>query len=119
MESTWNEKLSPNEENYLIAQFAYEVKRRGLEAPAVFFLESHKPLAGLASAFAVVTTPFSAPFLGIENVQGYGRLMESPGAIDRLLAAIEAPGEPVKPVRSFGNDETEMTSKDNEAGTGV
>lgn len=119
MEATWTEKLTPEEEEYLIAQLTYEIKRRKMETPAVFFIEAHKPLSGLAESLAVVLTPFLAPFMGLGNVQGYGRLLNDRSAIDRLLLALEDPSDPVKPVRprsleDEGTEGTAMTSREAE-----
>jgi hypothetical protein len=124
MEATWTEKLTPEEEEYLIAQLAYEVKRRKMETPAVFFIEAHKPLAGLSESLSVVLTPFLAPFIGLGNVQGYGRLLNNRDAVDRLLLALEDPGDPVKPVKPLsmmeeGTEGTAMTSKNAEVNSDV
>jgi|GEM_PF-3453878 len=124
MEAVWTEKLTPEEEDYLIGSLVYEVKRRGLETPVVFAIEMHKPLAGLAETSAIVLTPFLAPFMGLSNVQGYGRLFSNRNSIDKILLALEDPTEPVKPVRpksltEEGNDENAMKSNDGEVTTGV
>ncbi|MBL8067995.1 MAG: hypothetical protein JNM28_06075 [Armatimonadetes bacterium] len=104
METVWIEKLTPDEEEYLIAQFVYEVKRRGLQVPATFAIEMHRPLAGLAETFGIVTAPFTAPLVGLGNVHGYSRIFSNRQAVDRILAALEDPSEPVKPIRPVGSD---------------
>ncbi|MFM9874259.1 MAG: hypothetical protein ACKVQS_12435 [Fimbriimonadaceae bacterium] len=124
MEAAWTEKLTPEEEEFLIRSLVYEVKRRGLETPMVFAIEMHKPLAGLAETSAIVLTPFLAPFIGITNVQGYGRLFSSRQSIEKILLALEDPTEAVKPVRpksltEEGNDGNAMKSNDSEVTTGV
>lgn len=81
----------------MIETLTYEIKRRGLVAPAIVFFEMHKPLAGLAGAAAIVATPFVAPFMGLGNVQGYGRLFSRRESIERLLLSLEDPSPPQKP----------------------
>lgn len=124
MEALWTEKLTADEEDFLIRSLVYEVKRRGLETPVVFAIEMHKPLAGLAETSAIVLTPFLAPFVGISNVQGYGRLFSSRESIEKILLALEDPTDPVKPVRpksltEEGNDGNAMKSNEGEVTTGV
>lgn len=119
MEAVWTEKLTPEEEEYLIAQLTYEVKRRKLETPVVFAIEMHKPLAGMAETLGIVLTPFLAPFMGLSNVQGYGRLFSNRPSIDKLLLSLEDPRDPVKPVRprslmEDGNDGNAMKSNNDE-----
>ena len=119
MEAVWTEKLSVEEENYLIAQLAYEVKRRKMETPMVFAIEMHKPLSGMVETFGIVMTPFLAPFVGLPNVQGYGRLFSNRDSIEKLLRALEEPGIPEKPVRpktlsEEGNEGQNMRSSDDE-----
>lgn len=119
MEAVWTEKLTPEEEEYLIAQITYEVKRRKMETPVVFAIEMHKPLSGLAETVGIVLTPFLAPFAGLSNVQGYGRLFSNRDSIDKLLISLEDPRDPVKPVRpkslmEEGNEGNAMKSNDDE-----
>ncbi len=97
MEATWTEELSPQEEARLIEHLTYEIKRRGLVAPAIVFFEMHKPLAGLVGAAAIVSTPFLAPFMGLGNVQAYGRLFSRRDSIERLLESLEDPSPARKP----------------------
>ncbi len=116
MEATWTEKLTPEEEDRLIAKLTYEVKRRKLEVPVVFFLEMHKPLAGLAGNAAIVSTPILGPMVGLGNLQDYGRLFGDRQSIEKLLRALEDPSEPVKPdeAKSLRNESSEVASNDDE-----
>ena len=40
-----------------------------MEAPAVMFLEMHRPLSFVGSQALIVGSPFLGPFVGIEKVQ--------------------------------------------------
>lgn len=91
MDELWTESLTPEEENRLARKIAREIKRRKLEVPAVFFLESHKPLSSLASNGLVGVSPFLAPVIGIENVRDYHRLLNDRKAVERLIRRIESP----------------------------
>ncbi len=84
-----DQDLSPQERDALIERIAQGIIRRGMETPAVLFLEMHKPLSFMASQGLVVTTPLIAPILGFDNVQIAVKLMEDRGNIERLIRRIE------------------------------
>jgi hypothetical protein len=73
----------------LLDQVAAAVVRRGLVAPAVFFLELNRPLAFLAGQATHVLVPFLAPLVGVGKMQEVARVLNDPQNIDRLLARIE------------------------------
>jgi hypothetical protein len=73
----------------LLDQLAAAVVRRGLETPAVFFLELNRPLTFLAGQATHVLAPFLAPLVGIGKMQEVSRLLDDPRSIDRLLERIE------------------------------
>ena len=54
----WSEELSDEQRDALIDKAVQEVRRRKMEAPAIMFLESHKPLAGIGGHAALVFSPF-------------------------------------------------------------
>jgi len=60
-----------------------------MAAPAVLFLELNKPLSFVASQSLIVLTPFLAPFLGLENVHRYSRLLEKRENVELLIERIE------------------------------
>ena len=91
MHALWTEELTAEEESALIAKISGEIKKRRMEVPAVFFLEMHKPLAGLASNAMIVGSPFVGPFLGMDNVHDFSRLLAKQGGVERLIRAIETP----------------------------
>jgi hypothetical protein len=75
------------------------IRRRKLEAPAVFFLEIHRPLMPLMWPAAVMCGPFIAPWIG----PGYYDKIESlrdPGVLDRVLERLEKHETPQQAVLS-------------------
>ena len=89
MDATWFDRLPPEAEDEAIQKIASEVRKRGLEVPVVFALESHKPVGSVVANLSVAAAPFLIPFLGMQNVQNFGRLLSSRESIDRLICAIE------------------------------
>jgi hypothetical protein len=81
--------LSAPESDALLHQLAEAVVRRGLETPAVFFLELNRPLTFLAGQATHVLMPFLAPLVGVGRMQEVSRLLDDPRSIDRLLERIE------------------------------
>lgn len=86
----WNEPLSQEEREHLLLTVADMVAKRGLQTPALFALEIHRPLAFIASQGMLAFAPLMAPLIGLERLQQVSRLMAEPGAIDDLIARIEA-----------------------------
>lgn len=93
----WAEELTETETEALIEKAAIEIERRGMEAPAVLMLESHKPLSFIASQTSVMFAPFLAPFLGFDFVNNYSRLFADRENVERLLQRIES-GRAKKPI---------------------
>lgn len=89
MDATWFDHLSPEEEEKTIRKVAEEVRKRGLEVPAIFALEGHKPVGSVMANMSVVGSPFLVPLFGFENVQNFGRLLNSRESIEKLISAIE------------------------------
>lgn len=86
----WQEdELSDEERDAILERIAQGIVRRGMAAPAVLFLELNKPLSFVASQSLIVLTPFLAPFVGIENVYRYSRLLEKRENVERLIERIE------------------------------
>lgn len=86
----WQEdELSEEERDAILERIAQGIVRRGIAAPAVLFLEMNKPLSFVASQSLIVLTPFLAPFVGIDNVYRYSRLLEQRENVERLIERIE------------------------------
>lgn len=67
----------------------YVIKAK-LEVPALFFLETHKPLCTIAHTATLALQPIAAPFFGIERVQTIQKLFENRQNIEKLMQLIEA-----------------------------
>ncbi|MCL6476484.1 MAG: hypothetical protein K6U75_15705 [Firmicutes bacterium] len=86
----WQEdELSDEERDAILERIAQGIVQRGMAAPAVLFLELNKPLSFVASQSLIVLTPFLAPFLGLENVHRYSRLLEKRENVELLIERIE------------------------------
>ena len=74
----------------LISAIAQRIVARGLVAPAVLFLELHKPLAFLLGQAAIVAAPLWGLFLLPEDVESACRVLGSPQAVEALIERVEA-----------------------------
>ena len=81
-------RYSPEDEA-LLAAVAGRVVRMGLATPAVFFLESVKPLSFIGSQALIFFEPFIRAFFNITQYEQFARLMEDREALERLLVLIE------------------------------
>ncbi len=73
----------------LLQKIAVMVVRRGLAVPAVFFLESTKPLSFLGSQALVFLEPFVKSFLNIASYDRFVSMMEDRKNIEKLITRIE------------------------------
>ena len=78
------------EDDALFAAVAARVVRMGLAVPAVFFLESVKPLSFLGSQAMIFFEPFVRAFFHLGQYERFARLMEERESVERLLQKIEA-----------------------------
>jgi hypothetical protein len=85
----YEDELSDEERDAILERIAQGIVQRGMSAPAVLFLEVNKPLSFLASQSLIVLTPFLAPFVGIDNVHRYSRLLEKRENVEMLIERIE------------------------------
>jgi hypothetical protein len=82
-------ELSPERRDELVEKIARAIVERSLTAPAIFFLESAKPLSFIGSQVMVFFDPLVR---SIFNVRGYNDVrlaLEERENVERLLAAIE------------------------------
>lgn len=86
----WEKPLTEEDIEKMIERVADEIGKRGLETPAILFLEMHKPLANVFAHGALAFSPFLMPFLGFERVDRYTQFMASPENVERLIQRIEA-----------------------------
>ena len=87
--TAWDDPLTTEERDALIEKVSEAVVKRGLQTPAILFLEVHKPLSFIASQGLIVTSPLTAPFIGLDNVQSISRLIADRNNIEALIARIE------------------------------
>src|SRR5207248_272623 len=85
----WTDDLSDDERDQVIEKIAHGVVRHRMETAAILFLEMHKPVSFFASQSMVVLSPFTAPFVGLENVQVASKLMEKRENVELLIRRIE------------------------------
>lgn len=74
-------------------QVAEELERRGLAAPARLLADAHRPLAPLLADLGVAIGPL-ARAIGGARAAPLTRWLEDPGALDRLVVALDEQGEP-------------------------
>jgi len=74
----------------LISAIAERIVARGLEAPAVLFLELHKPLAFILGQAAIVAAPLWGLFLSPEEIESACRLLGSRQSVEALIERVES-----------------------------
>ena len=72
-----------------ISRLATKIVSKGLEVPAVFFLELHKPFTSLIQTTSIILTPLATPFFGAERIESLGRLLADQNSVERLQVEIE------------------------------
>jgi len=85
----WTKELTEPETHALIEKAAAEIEKRGMTAPAVIFLEMHKPLSNIASQAAIALSPFIVPFVGFDFTNDYSRLLSKRENIESLILRLE------------------------------
>lgn len=87
----WDEELTEEETESILAKAEREIRRRRLETPAIMALELHKPLANVGANALVVFAPFSVPFVGYDNIRDLSRLIRKRENIEKLIQRLESP----------------------------
>ncbi len=65
---------------------AHQIERWGLSAPALLFLEAHRPLAWLGGQALLLLQPVLMPFCREENIIGLVALLSDEANLNRLAA---------------------------------
>jgi hypothetical protein len=73
----------------LLQAIATRIVRMGLAVPAVFFLESSKPLSFIGSQALVFLEPFVKAFLNLKSYDRFVALMEERQSVERLIQKVE------------------------------
>lgn len=89
-QALWNENLTEQETDELLAKLEARIRKHKMMAPAVLFLEMNKPLSRLAGNAMIVFTPFLAPFVGVDNVHNYSRLLMDRENVEKLICRLES-----------------------------
>jgi len=76
-------------EEALLRKVAEKVVGMGLAVPAVFFLESSKPLSFIGSQALVFFEPFVKAFLNLSSYDRFASMMEDRANVERLIRRIE------------------------------
>lgn len=80
--------LSARRREELIEELVHRVNEWGMVAPAILFLEAHKPLSFLASQFLLLSHPTLEPFLG-GGVREYALLLDDRENVETILSRLE------------------------------
>ena len=84
------------DEAALLDAVATRIARMGLGVPAIFFLESSKPLSFLGSQFLVFIEPFVKTFIDIKNYDKFCLMMEDRSNVEKLILKVEELEEKAK-----------------------
>lgn len=87
--SLWDQPLTEEQKQQLIEGIAAKTVQKGMGAPAILFLEMHKPLTYIVSQGAIAFSPFMAPLLGVDRVDTYTQLFSDRANVERLIQRIE------------------------------
>ncbi len=83
-------ELSPERKKALIDKIATEIVKRGLETPAIMFLETIKPLAWVGAELSIVyVMPFVKAYIQHPIVDEIVALFHDRDAIEQLIRRIE------------------------------
>lgn len=89
METDINTPLTDTQRDAIIDSISQKIIGRRLEAPAVLFLEMHKPLSFLASQSLLVAMPFIGHLLGPDKISDLSKLLKDRNNVERLISRIE------------------------------
>lgn len=84
-----DEPLTPEERDQMIDTLARKIVGRGMETPAIMFLEMNKPVSFLAGQSLLAASPFLVPLFGPEGVRKHSQLLSSPDGVELLIRRIE------------------------------
>ena len=71
-----------------INKIATRISNMGLEAPAIFFLEAHRPLTFFANQALIFLAPVLFPFFGAKT-DSAAAFFEERGNIEKLIRRLE------------------------------
>ena len=77
-------------QNAFVDQVAAALSRRGLQTPALIFLEAGHPITFLGGQLLWVAQPALSLFMAAKDVANMAQLLEEPEAVKALAASLEA-----------------------------
>lgn len=83
------EDWKPEDTEALIEEISQWVVNRGLETPAILFIEAHRPFSVIANQALIAGTPMMAPLFGFGRMEQLSKLLETSENVDRLIDRIE------------------------------
>jgi len=84
-----DEPLTPEERDEMIGELARKVVGRGMESPAILFLEMNKPISFIAGQSLIAASPFLMPLFGRAGIRKYSQLLSDRENIELLIRRIE------------------------------
>ena len=82
--------LDPQRREQLIDALARRAARMHLTAPAILFLEMHRPLAFLGAQMLWAGQPFLSVWLNHADIRDVALLLEDPAGVDELIKRLES-----------------------------
>lgn len=83
--------MEADRRDQLIEDLAHRLDSWRLTAPAIAFLEAHKPLGFFASQTLLAFQPLLTLLLGDVAVEDYAALLEDRGGLERMISRLEQP----------------------------
>jgi hypothetical protein len=84
-------QLEADRQDQLIEDLAHRLDSWRLTAPAIAFLEAHKPLGFFASQTLLAFQPLLTLLLGDVAVEDYAALLEDRSSLERMISRLEEP----------------------------
>ena len=81
--------IPDEEQTQILEKVARKVVRRGLTAPAIFFLEMSKPFNFLGSQILIGLEPFIQSLFNIRDYRKFALIIERDSNVERLISLIE------------------------------
>ena len=72
-----------------VEKVAHKISSLGLTAPAILFLEAHKPLAFLSSQLLLIAQPTLNLFVSAHSTQSMVNLLADPTQLEQLMTQLE------------------------------
>lgn len=82
--------LNSQRRDQLIEAWARRAARWHLTAPAILFLEMHKPLAFIGAQVMWVAAPFLDTWIDRTEAHEFGLLLEDPASVEALICRLES-----------------------------